>query len=135
MKKYLLGFIFIILLSGCVTLSAKPLQQPVFNKELYTVTYMDILYYYDSHIVGIAGYNTIDKMVPLRKTIFISKKGSKIHMVEIIEQEKKPVIVGFGISIRNEYSIEDTDCDGIFETVRLYNDLVFPPDCFSREKI
>ena len=135
MKKYIFVLVFLLMLFGCVSapLQQPPLQQPVYNKDLNVVTYMGITYYYDGHIIGIAGYKTIDKIAKLKKTTFISIGGNKINIIEIISQEKEPVIVGFDFVIR--YAIEDTDCDGIFETPKYHKSRVFPPDCFYMEGI
>ncbi len=135
MKKYILALFFIAMLFGCVSapLQPPPLQQPVYNKDLNVVTYMGITYYYDRYITGIAGYKTIDKIAKIKKTIFISITGSKINMIQIISQKKEPVFVGFDVVIR--YAIEDTDCNGIFETVKAHNEAVYPPDCFYMEPL
>lgn len=105
------------------------------------VEYIDRAYWYTDRKVGIAGYKTIDRLVRLEKLIFNHPLG-KINMVRIQETKQ---IVGYGIkhmyvdsdgqSKWAEFSLEDSDCDGVMDKVFEYQTPVFPPDCFFYEKL
>ncbi len=111
------------------------LEQPMFDKKTWSVTYMDHTYNYYKHLTGIAGYETIDESVGLLKMIFKDSDGNTANMIQILSMKEELDIVGFSFDIdSHRYAIEDSDCDGIFDDVKLYDDLVFPPDCFHPTK-
>ena len=84
-------------------------------------------------ITGIAGYKTIDQMVALEKISYSDNKGNRIHMVRTLNDKE---IVGYGIKVwESEFSLEDSNCDGIMDKATIFNNPVFPPDCWYGERI
>ena len=102
--------------------------QPHYNKPTNTIIYIDRIYFEVDSWTGVAGYKTIDKMVYLEKSEFHDFSGNKIFMVQTLPDKE---IVGYGIKVwESEFSLEDSNCDGTMDKVSIYNDPVFPPDCW-----
>ena len=110
--------------------------QPEYFGFSKIIKYFDKRYFARKSFTGVAGFKTIDKMVRLKKTVFESLDGQIINLVQIVRESGRKDIVGYGIKVyESEFSLEDSNCDGVMDKVGLYNDPVFPPDCWDRETI
>lgn len=107
--------------------------QPIYSSELNVISYINRLYYKYDYATGIAGYKSLDKIARLEKISFVDDSNNRIHMIRTLPNKD---IVGYGIKVwESEFSLEDSDCDGVMDIVGIYNKSVFPPNCFYKEAI